>query len=331
MMRVKQAISVAVISMAVGGVILFRYGGEHIESPPVATIPTTDAVLEVDSSAEESARPRPFAAADEPTEVNDSPARDSESALSADDQTWPARPDLARELRGRKETAGQHVAPLGPEDVAARALALQPSVADMLNLDSAEVARELVFSPLQVSIFHMGAAGPDQQLTELALLHPGVDILLSRPDAGAALLATYRTYSDAIADPAGDYVEIGSSGLEFATIETLLGAEAVLDQIGEAGQLPTLIETVIEAVDRQAVYDASQPEPVYGEAMRNHAATVVGRSLVRLEDPAFLEWLSAPGREGVLTERHPTYEESATILEMGAAFSSSRNVVETRE
>lgn len=330
-MRAKQAISAAVIAIAVGGAFLLHFSREGADSPPNHMLPKSHVAMEADSALQEDIRPQLSTAVDEPAEVNHSPARDSESALSSDDQTWPARPDLARELRERKETAGQHVSPLGPEDVAARALALQPSMADMLNMDTTEVARELVFSPLQVSIFHVGASGPDQQLTELALLHPGVDILLSRPDAGAALLATYRTYSDAIADPAGDYVEIGSSGLEFATLETLLGAEAVLDQIGEAGQLPTLIETVIEAVDRQAVYDASQPEPVYGEAMRNHAATLVGRSLVRLQDPAFLDWLSAPGREGVLTERHPTYEESATILEMGAAFSSSRNVVEARE
>jgi hypothetical protein len=78
-------------------------------------------------------------------------------------------------------------------------------------------------------------------------------------------------------------------------------------------------------VERQSAYDAAQPEPVYGQAMLPHAATVAGRCLERLADPVFLEWLAAPGREGILTERKPTHAEATTILEM-AGTSSIREV-----
>jgi hypothetical protein len=210
-----------------------------------------------------------------------------------------------------------HGPQLGAAEVAARTAELQPPEAELLEMSSLELVDELTASPLQVSIIHSSDIRFDAQRTTYGRTHKGVEILLSRPDAAATLLETYQAYSDSlmVPEPPGD---ARGTGFEFSVLELLIGAETTLDQFESAHLLPALIETVLQSVERQAQYDAAQPEPVYGEAMLANSATVVARSLERLNDPAFVAWMLAPERVGIMTERPPTHEEAREILDMAA-------------
>lgn len=248
-----------------------------------------------------------------PAATNSEPEIPDDSALETSRSPTPIMDLAARE---RFEFGGRNPGP-GAADVAARTAELQPPEAELLKMTSSELVDELSASPLQVSIYHSSDSRFDGQLAAFERTHKGVGILLSRPDGASALLETYQAYSDSlmVPEPPGD---ARGTGLEFASLEMLLGATPLLEQFESANQLPALIETVLQSVERQADYDAAQPEPVYGEAMIANSATVVGRSLERLNDPAFIEWITAPERLGILTDRPPTHEEAREILDMAA-------------
>lgn len=224
-------------------------------------------------------------------------------------------PTMDRAARERMESGGTFVP--GAAEVAARNAELQPNEAELLEMTSSELVDELVTSPLQVALYHSSDNRFDAQLTAYERTNKGVGILLSRPDAASSLLATYRACSDSLVAPETPDDE-PSTGLEFAALETFLGSTRVLEQFESEGQLPALIETVLQSIERQAQFDATQSEPVYGESMLTHSATVVGRALERLNDRLFIEWMTASEQLGILTERMPTYEEAREILDMAA-------------
>lgn len=226
-------------------------------------------------------------------------------------------PFLERVAPGRTEAGGSGDFVPGPEEVAARTAELQPPEAELLKMSSPDLVNELAASPLQLSIYHSSSNSFDGLLASFRHTHKGVDILLSRPDAASRLLDTYRAYSDSLEAPDAPDRERGNA-LEFASLEVLLGADAVLDQIESQNQLPTLIESVLLSIENRAQYNATQTEAFYGDAFLNHAATVVGLSLARLDDPGFLNWMAEPERVGLLTERMPTQEEAREILDMAA-------------
>lgn len=226
-------------------------------------------------------------------------------------------PFLDRVARGRMEVGGSGDFVPGPEEVAARTAELQPPEAELLKMTSPDLVNELAASPLQLSIYHSSSNSLDGLLASFRHTHKGVDILLSRPDAASTLLDTYQAYSDSLVAPETPDNEHGNA-LEFASLEVLLGANAVLDQFESQNLLPTLIESVLLSIEHREQYNAARAEEFYGEAFLDHAATVVGRSLARLDDPGFLDWMAEPERVGLLTERMPTQEEAREILDMAA-------------
>ena len=237
----------------------------------------------------------------------------------------PPPPIMDRAARERMEASGGGNFVPGAEEVAARTAELQPPEAELLKMTSSELVNELAASPLQVSIYHSSSNSFDGLLASFGNTHKGVDVLFSRPDAASTLLETYRSYSDSLVAPDTPVDEHGR-GLEFASLEVLLGANAVLDQFESQNQLPALIESVLLSIEHKAQYNAARAEAFYGEAMLNYAATVVGRSLARLDDPGFLDWMAEPERVGILTERMPTHEEAREILDMAGTAYGPENV-----
>ncbi len=244
--------------------------------------------------------------------------RDSPVALSQPVANSDLAERVARELKGRPDLAGRQSA---RERLAARIAELQPTEAELMEMSSADLVLEIAESTAVVSLAHSARTGADKLFAALAMNHRGVDVLLARPDAAASLLQTYLSFAAELED-LGTVAEDRHNGLEFAALEVMLAADAALEQFEAAGQLPVVIESVLNSLERQATYDAAQSEAVYGQFFVDHSATVVGRCLERLEKAEFIEWLNAEGRSGILTVHSPTEEESIEILNMaGGDFS----------
>ena len=72
------------------------------------------------------------------------------------------------------------------------------------------------------------------------------------------------------------------------------------------------------SLDARSQYDASQPEPVYGEAMLGYSALAIVRYLETLNGPEYKEWITKKPK--LFVDRHATYEEAQEIVAMGRKY-----------
>ncbi len=192
----------------------------------------------------------------------------------------------------------------------------QPPVKKLSAMSPTELATELVTAPSRHEILFMSTFPVDAGLSLYRYVHPGVDELLKRPDAGQALLDVYTSMSDRINTPPTDSIEAGGFSFEFPVAELLLSAPEVVVQFPSNTQRREVISAILDSVRRRAKYNASSAKPLYGEGNKTWAGHAVAQYL---------------GASGV--EEYLTWKERKRELDrkMGAPIEMGVNEFEARE
>jgi hypothetical protein len=196
---------------------------------------------------------------------------------------------------------------------------MQPTESELRQMSSRDLAQELATSPLAISNVHF--TNPNARMRRFATDHGGVDILFGRPDAGQAILETYREYGGLIGSPPGSTsVELGGFAMSFAYLESLLSADEVLGQFQSEEAKREVVVAIVNSVEERAAYDASRDQPLYGEVILEYAAVAAGKYLRALSYPPFMSWLNAQNDPGLLSERSPNYDRTLEILDIAYEF-----------
>ena len=202
--------------------------------------------------------------------------------------------------------------PSGPERIRAHHKTLQIPDDELASLSTEELLDKITHTSLFIMVIMHPE--PDESLARFARSYNGVNAFLERPDAGKVLLEQYEKLTNEVSQSVQE--KDSAFVFRFTIMEVLMSSDRVINQMNDPEQRMRLIASIVNALDVQVQYDASQPEPVYGEATLGHSALAVAKYLEASGDPEFKKWYAEKRKTGLFA----SYEESKAVVTIARKF-----------
>ena len=219
--------------------------------------------------------------------------------------------EVAREKAGNPDLKDK---PSGPERIRAHHETLQIPEGELASLSTEELLDKITRTPLFVMVITHPHPEPDGGLARFARSYNGVKAFLERPDAGKVLLEQYEKLTNEVFQ--GVQEKDILFVFRFTIMELLMSSDQVINQLYDPQQRTKVVASIVSALDVQARYDASQPEPVYGEDTLGHTALAAAKYLEALGDPEFKKWYAEKRKADLFA----SYEESKEVISIARKY-----------
>jgi hypothetical protein len=204
--------------------------------------------------------------------------------------------------------------PSGSEIRKARQKELQIPDAELAAFSTEELLNKNTLSSLSLPILIFPCA--DGGLSRYAASYNGVNAFLKRPDAAKVLVKKYKEASNLVSEVEQDMRLV----FRFVIMDVLMSSEQVISQLSTSRQQEEAIALIIKSIDAQARYDATLPEPAYGESTLEYSALAIAKYLEALQDAKYLQWLTQKRETGLFTKRLASTDEAKEIISMGRKY-----------
>jgi hypothetical protein len=186
---------------------------------------------------------------------------------------------------------------------------------ELSKLSTEELIDKVASSSLFIFMFY--DFDPDGGVSRYASTYNGVNAVLDRPDAGKALLKRYEKLSAEVSKGTQD--KASGFTFRFAIMENLMASEKVIKHLSHA-ERAKVVASIIKAIDIQAQYDASRPEPEYGESKLEWTCAALVKYLTALDCPEYRKWYDEKQDPDLLIKRFLTYPEGKEILAIARKY-----------
>ena len=192
---------------------------------------------------------------------------------------------------------------------------LQIPDAELLTLSTKDLLNKVNVSSMTVPMFIFPCA--DGGLSRYAASYNGVNAFLNRPDAAKVLLKKYKDAPNLVSeiDP-----KTGEGIFRFAIMDVLMSSKQVISQLATSEQKEEAIALIIKSIDAQAQYDASLPEPAYGESTLEYSGLAIAKYLEALQDAEYLQWFAPKRDTDLFTKYLPSTSQAKEIISMGRKY-----------